>query len=85
MTTITIERNIIVRNIITNNNEFSENRLWDLTTNYIKSDDEKNKKCFICGYDHARRVCPLVKCHQCSNFGHSQQICPLKRITKRKK
>lgn len=26
MTTITIERNIIVRNIITNNNEFSENR-----------------------------------------------------------
>lgn len=26
MTTITIERNIIARNIITNNNEFSENR-----------------------------------------------------------
>lgn len=54
------------------------NKLWNVSHSDICS----NLKCYVCGYQHPRKTCPLVCCHLCGNYGHSQQICPLRKINK---
>lgn len=32
--------------------------------------------CYLCGYNlHSQSICPLKKCAQCGNYGHSAKIC----------
>jgi len=58
-------------------NRYKTNNLWDLSMSKFSSN---NMQCFLCGYVHARKTCPLVKCNSCGIFGHSQQVCPGRRI-----
>ena len=55
-----------------------QNNLWHTTTNQFAH--SRSFECYICMYPHARRNCPLMKCHQCGAFGHSQNVCPIRRI-----
>ncbi len=63
-------------------NRCKTNNLWDLSMSKLSSN---NMQCYLCNYIHARKTCPLVKCNSCGIFGHSQQICPGRRITASKK
>ena len=60
----------------------SESNLWRVTTPIAINTD--NIICNRCDYKHPRRVCPLVMCRRCATFGHSQHICPIRRIRSQK-
>ena len=59
-------------------NKTASSNLWHMTT--PPGWETRHLDCYNCGYLHTRRVCPLVKCHICCTFGHSQHVCPVRRI-----
>ena len=60
----------------------ASSNLWHVTT--PPGLETRHLDCYNCGYKHTRRVCPLVKCHICCTFGHSQHVCPVRRIRNKK-
>ena len=64
-------------------NKKASSNLWHMTT--PPGWETRHLDCYNCGYMHTRRVCPLVKCHICCTFGHSQHVCPVRRIRNKHK
>lgn len=36
---------------------------------------EMSAECYVCGYAHLRKMCPLLRCPVCGEWGHNRSSC----------